>query len=549
VESFLQTLRNLGPARLAAVGAVVLVTIGAIVLGSGQWSNPAMGLLYADLSPSDGGAIVQQLEQQKIPYRASTDGTRIEVPVDQIGRLRMTMAQQGLPSGGSVGNEIFNQPEGLGATAFMQSMQQLRAKEGELVRSIQTLQPVMQARVHLVLPKRELFAREPQTATASVVLKLRPGANLGKEQTLAIQTLVAAAVPALQANNVSIIDDKGNLLSRGMRANSPEAMAAMAEDRRIARERELTSSIEELLGRSVGYGKVQAQVSVEMDFDRIVTNSEIFDPESQVTRGTKTTNENSQSENRDGVDPVTVAANLPNADANNAATNGSKESKNRTEETINYEISKTTKVHERESGQIRRLSVAVLVDGNYTNGADGAKTYAPRSEQEIAQLSRLVQTAIGADPARGDVVTVEQMQFAKPDDDLSGKEDMLFGMPKAEVVRIVEVLIMAIVGILVIVLIIKPLISKALERTPQLEDEADLLGDSGIPQLTGPGGALSRELSMEAAQANEELEQMIDINRVDGRVRASSLRKVGEIVEKHPEEAVSIIRNWLYQET
>ncbi|MDG5494062.1 flagellar basal-body MS-ring/collar protein FliF [Niveispirillum sp. BGYR6] len=551
MESFLQTLRGLGPARLAGIGAAVLLTIGAIIYFAGSWSTPTMSLLYSDLSPSDGGAIIQQLETQKIPYKASADGTRIEVQADQVGRLRMTLAQQGLPSGGNVGNEIFNQPEGLGTTAFMQNVQQLRAKEGELVRSIQTLQPVMNARVHLVLPKRELFARQAQTPTAGVVLKLRPGTQLSKDQVLAIQTLVAAAVPQMEPSNVSIIDDKGKLLSRSAKANSPEAMAASAEERRLAREQELTATIEELLGRSVGHGKVQARVSVEMDFDRITTNSEVYDPDGQVVRGTQSVSENSESQNKDGVDPVTVAANLPNGDAASNAAGGSSEKKNRTEETTNYEISKTTKVHERETGLVRRLSVAVLVDGNYTTAEDGTKTYQPRSEAELAQLQRLVQSAVGVDPARGDMVEVVNMQFARPDDELAGLNETILGIPKEDVLRIAEMLIMAIVAILVILLVIKPMITRVLDRTPQLEEEPDLLSDgSGVPQLAGPGGgALARELAMEAAQANEELEQMIDINRVDGRVRASSLRKVGEIVEKHPEEAVSIIRNWLYQES
>ncbi len=551
MESFLQTLRGLGPARLAGIGVAVLLTIGAIIYFAGQWSTPTMSLLYSDLSPSDGGAIIQQLDQQKIPYKASPDGTRIEVPADQVGRLRMTLAQQGLPTGGNVGNEIFNQAEGLGTTAFMQNVQQLRAKEGELVRSIQTLQPVMSARVHLVLPKRELFARQAQTPTAGVVLKLRPGTQLSKDQVLAIQTLVAAAVPQMEPSNVSIIDDKGKLLSRSAKANSPEAMAASAEERRLAREQELTATIEELLGRSVGHGKVQARVSVEMDFDRITTNSEVYDPDSQVVRGTQAVTENSESQNKDGIDPVTVAANLPNGDAANNSAGGSSEKKNRTEETTNYEISKTTKIHERETGLVRRLSVAVLVDGNYTTAEDGTKTYQPRSEAELAQLQRLVQSAVGVDPARGDVVEVVNMQFARPDDELAGLNETILGIPKEDVLRIAEMLIMAIVAILVILLVIKPMITRVLDRTPQLEEEPDLLSDgSGVPQLAGPGGgALARELAMEAAQANEELEQMIDINRVDGRVRASSLRKVGEIVEKHPEEAVSIIRNWLYQES
>lgn len=551
MESFLQTLRNLGPARLAGIGAVMLLVVGLLAYMGTQWSQPNLVPLYTDLTPADGGAIVQQLEAQQVPFKASADGSRIEVPADQVGRLKMVLAQQGLPAGGAVGNEIFNEPESLGTTSFMQNVQQLRAKEGELVKSIQTLQPVQAARVHLVLPKRELFARQAQTATASVLLKLRPGQQLKREQVVAIQTLVAAAVPALDPGNVSIVDDRGNLLSRGIQSNTPEALLASAEEKRVAREMQVTSTIEELLGRSLGHDKVQARVTIEMDFDRVTTNSEIFDPDGVVTRSTQTVSENSESQNRDGVDPVTVANNLPTADAANAATAGSTERRTRTEETVNNEISKTVKVHEREGGQVRRMSVAVLVDGNYATAQDGARTYQPRSEQEIAQLRRLVEGAIGFDATRGDTVEVVNMQFAVPDADLGAEDLGPFGMAKEDLYRIAETVILAIVAILVILLVIKPLVARALDRTPQLEEDPDLLADGGgVPQLAGPGGgALARELAMEAAQANEELEQMIDINRVDGRVRASSLRKVGEIVEKHPEEAVSIIRNWLYQES
>ncbi len=551
MDSFLQTLRNLGPVRLAAIGGAAIAIVAVFIFGMSQWSSPNMSLLYSDLNPQDGGAIVEQLEAQQIPYRASPDGTRIEVPADQVGRVRMMMAGQGLPSGGNVGYEIFNQGEGLGTTTFMQNVQQLRALEGELARTVQTLQPVQSARIHLVLPKRELFSRQSQTATASVFLRLRPGAQLSREQILGIQTLVGAAVPQLEPNMVSIVDDRGNLLARGMAANTPDALLTTAEEKRLAQEARLTQTVEELLARSVGMGKVQARVAVEMDFDRITTNSEIFDPESQVIRGTQTVTEESEEQNRDGVDPVTIANNLPGADAANAATGQSTARTNRTEETVNFEISRTVKVHERESGQIRRLSVAVLVDGVYTTGENGEQVYQPRPEQELQQLERLVQSAIGFDPARGDTVEVVNMRFAVPEGLEEVAEDTIFGLPRQDIFRIAETVVLAIVAILVILLVIRPLVARALDRTPQLEEEPDLLADGGgVPQLAGPGGgALARELALEAAQANEELEQMIDINRVDGRVRASSLRKVGEIVEKHPEEAVSIIRNWLYQES
>ncbi|ASG20925.1 MULTISPECIES: flagellar basal-body MS-ring/collar protein FliF [Nitrospirillum] len=552
MENLLQTLRNLGPVRLGAIGGVALLILALFGFLLFNGSSPNMALLYSDLSPSDGGAIVQQLDQMqpKVPYQVSPDSTRIEVPADQVGRIRMLMAQQGLPTGGNVGYEIFNQAESLGTTSFMQSVQQLRALEGELSRTVNTLAPVQQSRIHLVLPKRELFSRETQKATASVVLRLRPGQQLKKEQVASVQHLIAASVPGLQPDMVSVVDDKGNLLARGMGSDSKEAMMATAEEKRLAYQQRLTDKVEEIVGRTVGMGKVRAEVTVDMDFDHITTNSEIFDPDSQVVRSTETNNENSEDINKEGQDPVTVANNLPSANAENT-TNGSSSSKTtKTNERINYEISKTVKVHEREAGQVRRLSVAVLVDGNYVPDDKGVAQYQPRSDDELQKLGSLVKSSIGFDGSRGDTVDVVSMKFATPEGELEAKEETLFGLPKQDVFRIAETIVLAIVAILVILLVIRPLVARALDRTPQLDEEPDLLSDqSGVPQLAGPGGgALARELALEAAQANEELEQMIDINRVDGRVRASSLRKVGEIVEKHPEEAVSIIRNWLYQE-
>jgi flagellar M-ring protein FliF len=549
-------MRNLGPVRLAAMGVVALGLIGFFFYLMTRLSTPDMALLYSDLDPKDGGAIVRQLEEQKVPHQVNAEGTRIMVPADQVGRLRMVMAQAGLPAGGSIGYEIYDKPEGFGTTSFVQGVNHLRATEGELARTVATLGPVLQARVHLVLPKREMFSRTQQTATASVFLKLRPGQQLKREQVVAIQHLIVAAVPQLEPNQISIIDDRGNLLARGLGNGGDANTQANADEKKLAYEQRTTRVIEDLLSRSLGFGKVRAEVTADLDFDRITTSSEIFDPESQVIRSTQTVEDNNESTDRDALDPVTVANQLPTGDANQSAAGASSRTKGtRTEETINYEISKTVKSHVRESGQVRRLSVAVLVDGMYTPNAEGgAPAYAPRSKEEMAQIEALVRSAIGFDAVRGDTVEVINMRFATPDAEFAdGSEAIFLGMAKDDLFRIAEMVVLAIVAILVILLVIRPLMARAFERNDGAagEDEAErLLTDQSAAQaqLMGPG-ALAQDLALEDAQAGEELEQMIDINRVEGRVRASSLRKVGEIVDKHPEEAVSIIRSWLYQET
>ena len=269
-----------------------------------------------------------------------------------------------MPAGGSIGYEIYDKPEGFGTTSFVQGVNHLRATEGELARTVATLGPVQQARVHLVLPKREMFSRTQQTATASVFLKLRPGQQLKREQVVAIQHLIAAAVPQLEPNQISIIDDRGNLLARGLGNGGDANSQANADEKKLAYEQRTTRVIEDLLSRSLGFGKVRAEVTADLDFDRITTNSEIYDPESQVIRSTQTVEDNNESTDRDALDPVTVANQLPTGDANQSASGATSKTKGaRTEETINYEISKTVKSHVRESGQVRRLSVAVLVDG------------------------------------------------------------------------------------------------------------------------------------------------------------------------------------------
>jgi len=554
VNNLLQTLRNLGPARLAAIGGVGLLLIGFFIYLTTRLSTPDMELLYADLQASDAAAIAKKLDDAKIPYQVDKAGTKIHVPADKVGTVRMTMAQAGLPSGGSVGYELFDKGEGFGATSFIQNINHLRALEGEMARTVGTLAGVQQARVHLVLPKRELFARSQNPATASVFLKLKPGAQLSRENISAIQHLIAASVPNLEPTQVSIIDDKGKLLARGMGQNSEDLLMANAEEKKLAYERRLAATIEDLIGRTVGYGKVRAEVSADLDFDRITTQSEIFDPESQVVRSTQTVNENNQSQDRDPLQPVTVDQNLPTAQTGgnaNSAISSNKSSRN--EETINYEISRTTKNHVRETGQVRRLSVAVLVDGVYAPGEDGKPTYRPRAEQEIESLKALVRSAVGLDAVRGDTLEVINMRFTTPEDAFAKPEEIFMGMSKDDIFRIAEMVVLGIVAVLVILLVIRPLITRAFEKADaQEDDEMDklLTDQSGMPAaLAGPSGALAQDLALEAAQADEELEQMIDINRVEGRVRASSLRKVGEIVEKHPEEAVSILRNWLYQES
>ena len=271
-----------------------------------------MGLLFSDLDLKDSGQIVTKLEGLNVPYELKRDqGTQVLVPVDQVMKLRMALAEQGLPQGGSVGYEIFDKNDNFGPSQFVENINQLRALEGELERTIASISLVQSARVHLVLPQRELFSRERQDASASIVLKLRGAVKLASGQVAAIQHLVAAAVPSLSPSRVSIVDDHGNLLARGDGDAADALTSSNAEEMRVNYESRLARSVEQLLERSVGPGKARVDVHAEMNFDRVTTSTETYDPDGQVVRSTQT---DSQSDNTDagGGQPVSVSTNLPN---------------------------------------------------------------------------------------------------------------------------------------------------------------------------------------------------------------------------------------------
>jgi flagellar M-ring protein FliF len=558
----MQFFRNLGVVRLAVLGGVAVALIAFLFFLTSRLASPSMQLLYSGLEPGDSREVVNYLSQNGARFELrGQNGSEIYVSGDQINSLRMSLAQQGLPTEGSMGYEIFDKSDGFGTTNFVLNINQLRALEGELARTVSSIRGVRSARVHLVMPRRELFSRERMEPSASIALRMQGAQRLDREQIKAIQYLVGAAVPGLTPTKVSIIDDKGSLLARGVDdPNDPSHLSATAEERRIAYESRTARAIEMLLERTVGFGKVRAEVSAELDFDRIVTNKEEYDPDGQVVRSTQTVDENRESNENAADQAVTVQTNLPEAQQGQPG-GGSTSRDTRTEETVNYEITRTVQNIVRETGNVRRLTVAVLVDGTYARGDAGDAVYQERDPQQLEQIETLVRSAIGFDANRGDQIEVVNMRFAPLDDIGAGSESTLFGLSKNDFLQLAEIIVLAVVGLLVILLVVRPVLSRLFESLPAagaiLSGPAGMLRDQSgaAAALTGPGmpGMEMAPEGMGALALPEEeeedmLDTMIDISRVEGRVRASSLRKIGEIVDKHPDEAVSIIRNWMYQE-
>lgn len=536
MSSFAETLKQLGPSRLGVIAAMALGLILFFVFISVRVSTPTMKLLYRDLNTNDASAVAGKLEEFGIDYQVSPDGTRIVVVDTEVGRARMLLAEAGLPNGGSMGYEIFDEQSSFGTTSFVQNINQLRALEGELARTISSLDSIRNARVHLVLPQRELFSREQKKASASVFLEIYAGIQLEKQQIGAIRSLVASAVENLKPADVSVVDSFGNLLARGGETGT-DLLASKTEERRKDFEKRLTDKIEDQVSRVVGFGKVRATVTAEINFDRISTNEELYDPEAQVIRSSQVTEESSQ-ETEPADDEVSVENNLPGLGADALGGAGAAAQSNRIEEVTNYEISKTIRSTVREIGQIQKLSVAVLVDGQYSRNEEGERIYTPRTQEELDQIQALVRSAAGIDNDRGDILEVVNMQFARLEiEDDFEDERFVLGFEKAQLLSTAEFLIVGIMVVLVILLVLQPIVKRLIEVEEKSIDE-DLESMLLAAPPTSP--------ALEAPESDEEEEEsLISLEGVEGKVKESSVKKVAEIIDNYPNETVAVIRSWM----
>jgi flagellar M-ring protein FliF len=550
MSTLLRLASALGPTRIILFGSVIVTVLAALGWMISQVAAPHYALLFGDLDTGDSARIIQHLETTGVPYRLEAGGTAVFVPGDLVSRTRLTLAEQGVPAGGSLGYEVFDKGSGLGTSTFVQNVNLVRALEGELARTIRSIAAVKNARVHLVLPRRELFSRQRQEPSASVLLETRTGAGLAPTLVVAVQNLVAAAVPGLAPHRIAIVDNRGTLLSE---TQDQPAVAGLSggrdEERRLRLERHLAQTVEDLIEKVVGPGKARAEVFAEMDFDRINTSEESYDPEGQVVRSSRSVAESGSNRERDGQEPVSISTNLPGDPGQDQSASTSSSSENRSEDTVNYEISKKTINRVRETGIITKLSVAVLVDGAYQDDGSGGQAYRPRTPEELAQLTNLVRGAIGFDAKRGDTVEIINMQFAAPDVESDPSFELLFGLEKTDLFKIGQLIILGALSLLVILLIVRPLLSRLLD----IVSSASQPGAVQVGAQAGARSALSapghRPSDTPALLSSDvSADERIDLDQVEGRVKASAVRKVSEIVAKHPEESVAIIRTWLHSE-
>jgi len=534
--------KTVGAARFGVMAGVAAVLTAFFLYIAGAITEPPKTILFSGLESRDAAAVTAKLDGMAVKYDVKDAGT-ILVPADQVTKLRMALAQDNLPAAG-VGYEIFDKSDAFGTTAFVQNINHQRALEGELARSMQTIEGISSARVHLVVPERQVFSRDDQKPSASVVVKTM--GKLDRGQVLAIQHLVAAAVSGLAADRVAIVDDRGNLLAGGDDKSGPDALAKNQDEDTTNYENSLRQRIESIVTSVVGAGHVQVQVAADINYNHTQTTNEEFNPDGKVVRSTQTVEQNA-SNTQGGGNAVSVANALPGGQAQ-ATNDQSKDTSGRTEETTNYEISKKVTTSTVDGGDVKKLSVAVVVDGS----GDTAAAYKARSADEMAKITALVKSAMGFDQARGDQVQVTNMQFARMAE-AAGTEapKPLLGLDASYWFKIIEAAILCLTALLIGLFVAKPLINRMF-----LAQALAVRGPVALGNASPVAGALPAPAGGEAGAAPTAegapalpapIPSPIDVSRIDGQVRESSIKKVGEVVSAHPEEALAIIRTWLHQ--
>ena len=539
MQSFLKTLQGYGIPRLAALAgaaAGVLAVVLALVFKMG---GEPQSLLYANLDPKEASQVTGALDAAGVKYEVKGDGTTVTVPRDKVASSRLLIAGKGLVTSGSVGYEIFDSAPALGQTDFVQHLNQQRALEGELARTIRGISGVSAARVLLNMPKKQLFEDDADAQASASIMVTTGARRLGAEQVAAIRNLVSGAVPNLKPERVNIADQTGQLLAGG------DGGEAAATGQKVEAEERIRKTVMNIIEGVVGPGHARVQVSADVDMARVTTSEEKFDPDGQVVRSTQTSGEKNAELKPSGAGGVSASQNIPGAaGASNSANDTSNSDK--TDETTNYEISKSTRTEVTEPGRVKRLSVAVAVDGVTSPGVKGKPgDYAPRSPEEMKRIESLVRSAMGFDTSRGDQVSVVNVRFDAPAAEAAGGVSSGLALDKNDIMRGAELAVMLAVAVMLILFVLRPMFrpgasvpTTGLPAGHALAQAAARLqpADGGSPAglLSGPQGGL---------------EDKIDIARIEGQVKVNSVRKVAEFVETHPEESVSILRSWLHETT
>ncbi len=530
--------------KISIIFATVAVFLSVIVLI--VWANkPIYKTLYANMNAEDAGLVISKLKEKKIPYHLKDNGRTVEIPQDKVYEVRIDLAQEGIPRGGGSGFELFDKTS-FGMTEFVQNVNYQRALQGELARTISSLNEIAEARVHLTVPKEKLFINEDTEAKAAIVVKLKSGARLDRNTVNSIASLVAGAVKGLKKENVQIVDTNGRLLSEFLDEDTPYTLTQMQLEYQKKIEKALEAKANGILKRTLGSNNAFAQITTDIDFDKKSYTKEEYDPNG-VLRSQQTFEETSNSKPRTPAGVPGVESNLaePNINNQDMTTEYSK-----TDERQNFEIGKTVSTGEKAIGTIKRMTIAVVINDKKKVTGEGKNKkveYVPRTKQEIEKIKELVASATGFNKERGDVITVSNISFDTAE---QAQESAL--IKKEKTMQLVSMAIKYLSGILIILLfyllVIKPILKK-LDQIKESKDGQLVLGGAGA---TGENLDLTIGDDMKFPKTIEELEQEIeseleesvpvDVDSVKTKVM---LKKIEEAAQQDPEMLANLIKAWL----
>jgi flagellar M-ring protein FliF len=532
LERFLAILKSAGPAKLAAAFGVTALVAAALFMIMFRLGVEEQSLLYSDLSAKDAAAVTEGLTTANVDFKLSPDGSSIFVPRSKVAQARMQLASEGLPGQGSIGYEIFDKQSALGATTFVQNVNKLRALEGELARSIDSLDTVRNARVHLVLPEKALFQTDAEPPKASIVVGLERG-SLSERQVNAIRNLVGSSVEGLTTENISILDGRGELLAGA--TNGADANGAAMDDRTTLYEERLRKRLQEIVEGIVGPGAARVQVSAEMDFSQVTETEEKFDPDQTTPRSTRTIEETDA--NKDVDQAVTQGQNVPDGTLP-ASGAGASSNSNKTDETVNFEISKTTRTQVTAPGKVTRLSVAVAVDGIIAPAtkAGEATKWSARTPAEMEQITALVRSAAGISPERNDKIEVVNVRFAKAATTIGSQAPLPFDFNKNDIMRGAEILAMTLVAAALLFFVARPLVAGVFQPA-----SANAAGAGST------AAALQADGSLALAGGENGEDDRFEVARIQGTLNAAAMKQVSDVVNDNPEQTVAVIRSWLQE--
>jgi flagellar M-ring protein FliF len=551
VDKFLSAIQRFGVGRLAALAGVAVGSIAVLAAVVMMLGKQPSELLYSNLDLKEASAVTQALDQAGIKYETKGDGSTIMVARDKVNSARLLVSGKGLVTSGSIGYEIFDTGNAIGQTDFVQQLNRQRALQGELERTIRGWQGVRDVRVHLVLPKRQLFEEDAEQPSSAVTIGTA-GREPSSDMVAAVQNLVAGSVPGMKPERVNVIDDHGKTLSAG----GDESLAGrLAQDRKSEAEARIAKSVKEMLDGVLGPGKARITVTADLDLNRITTQEKRYDPDGQVVLSESTSANNASETKNDDTGGVTATQNIPGAAPGGLQPLGSTSGANET--TTNYQNSETVRTEVVEPGAMKKVAVAVAVDGvTAAPGKDGKPgAYTPRTADEIQQIEELVKTAIGYDAARGDQVKVTNIRFPTAEDQGLTEGGLMAGFDKNDLMRVAEIGVLAVVALLILLFAVRPFIKSLTQPAGNHPIQLALgQGDQPVTRLVTLSDGTTQQVVVDQsgepiaiAGPVSDIDQRIDIAKIEGQVKASSIKRVSEFVEKHPEESVAILRNWLHE--